>query len=109
MVIKHTNIFHCKSLKKLPKIRINGLKICHLATLHLGPLVHVSGIDGGGVERGGDVAEQDAVPQRVREVLDGGVGPHDAMVGRKDLETAEPVRALLPQVVGHGRMTVALK
>jgi hypothetical protein len=30
MAIKYTNIFHCKTLLKLPKF---GQKMCHLATL----------------------------------------------------------------------------
>jgi hypothetical protein len=35
MSIKYTDIFHCKTLQRFTQIRIFGLKICHLATLHL--------------------------------------------------------------------------
>jgi hypothetical protein len=37
MDIKFTNIFHCKTIKNLPKIGIFGLKIWHLATLAKSP------------------------------------------------------------------------
>jgi hypothetical protein len=39
MVIKYTNIFHCKTLQNLPKLGFFGLKICHLATLTAGRLL----------------------------------------------------------------------
>jgi hypothetical protein len=35
MGIKYTNIFHCKSLQNLPKLGFLGLKIYHLATVHV--------------------------------------------------------------------------
>jgi DNA-binding Xre family transcriptional regulator len=34
MVVKYTNIFHSKAIKKLTKIEIFGLKINHLAALY---------------------------------------------------------------------------
>jgi hypothetical protein len=37
MAEKYINIFHCKTLPKLPKFGTYGLKIYHLATLNLAP------------------------------------------------------------------------
>jgi hypothetical protein len=35
MAIKFTNTFHCMTLENFPKFGFFGLKIYHLATLHL--------------------------------------------------------------------------
>ena len=68
---------------------------------HLGPLVHISGVDGGGIQGHSDVAEQDAVSEGVGQVLDGGSRPHDPVIGREDLQTTKPIGALLPKMLTH--------
>jgi hypothetical protein len=45
MVLKYTNIFHCKTLQNVPKIGIFGLKTWHLATL-LTPSLRSAAIGG---------------------------------------------------------------
>lgn len=46
------------------------------------------------------LAQQDAVAQRLRQVEDHCRGPHDTVVGREDLAVDEPATALPPLLHG---------
>lgn len=46
------------------------------------------------------LAQQDAVAQRLSQVEDHRRGPHDTMVGRQDLAVDEPAAALPPLLHG---------
>lgn len=67
---------------------------------HLRPEVDVLKVDGAGGEVVQQLAQQDAVAQRLRQVEDYRRGPHDAVVGRQDLAVDEPATALPPLLHG---------
>lgn len=67
---------------------------------HLRPEVDVLEIDGAGGEVVKQLAQEDAVAQRLCQVEDHRRGPHDPVVGRQDLTVDEPAAALPPLLHG---------
>lgn len=81
---------------------------------HLRPEVDVLEVDGAGAEVVQQLAQQDAVAQRLGQVEDHGRGPDDAVVGRQDPAVDEPAAALPPLLHGArarraGQLRAALR